>query len=165
MAGISDNERVLHTLYDVRAGKMISKSMTGMTRDYDLFFTENGIAFVNTVSGLKGHTIRAVGAQFGIVGALVKAATVDKAKNKQRTELQGLNLKETLGKSKDSFFLPYDEVRTVKIKQGFGAASRMRIQNMDVSYELLFPKAQMDSVNAAISDRLGTKIVEWKQKS
>ena len=140
MVGISENEKVLHTLCDVRAGKMISKSMTGMTREYDMFFTDNGIAFVNTMSALKSQTIRGVGSQFGIIGALAKKKAADMAKDKGRDEFKGLNLKEILEKSEHSFFVPYEEVKSVKMKPGIGTAAVMRIHKEDVSYELMFPK-------------------------
>ena len=80
--------------------------MVGVSRDYDIFFTENGMAFVNTVSSLKGHLIGAASAPFGVVGALSRSAAMDHAREKGRTELQNVNLKEILERARTASLCP-----------------------------------------------------------
>jgi hypothetical protein len=164
MVGISENERVLYTLLDVKGGKRMWGGGIKSSKDYDVFFTENGIAFVNNIGSKKRGFIMGFTAAFGAIGALAGQAALNKSKEKARNELQGLTLKEILERNKDSFYLPYNDVRSLKVRTERGSRSRMLIQRDDAMYAYVFPKKQMEVLNTAISDKLATKKVEWDQK-
>lgn len=164
MVGISENERVLHTLLDVKGGKRMWGEGIKNLKDYDVFFTENGIAFVNNIGSKKRGFIVGFTAAFGAIGALAGQAALEKSKEKARNELQGLTLKEILERNKDSFFLPYDDVRSLRVRAERGTRGRMLIQRDDAVYAYVFPKKQMEVLNMAVSEKLATKRVEWNQK-
>ena len=56
--------------------------------------------------------------------------------------------------------MSYDEVKTIRVKTGFGSPGRIIIQKEDASYSYIFPKSQLEAVKAIIKERLALKMVE-----
>jgi hypothetical protein len=150
----TDNEQIRHVMLNVRA----TKGVTGMVRDYDVLFTDNGIVFANTAGGLKSVLKMSLGAQFGVLGALAVKDSDERDKKKGRGEMQGLSIPQILEQRDRSFFIGYTDVQSVNVKKGLTGIGKMCIQTPDGKYNCEFPKAYLDVARTAVAEKLSTKV-------
>jgi len=154
MATPTESEQVQYRIMNVRG----AKGSMGIERQYDIFFTENGIAFAVTASGLAMAAGAAGAGGFGMVGGLVGSLVKDSKVGKAKEKYQGLSLPQVLALNEKSFYLAYPEVVQVTLKKGMTGISKMDVFISDGKYHCEFSKDQFETANSAIKEKLVTKI-------
>ena len=154
MAAPGASDRIRHVIFNVKA----QKGATGMVRDYDLLFMDNGILFACTAGALKSVLKASVGAQFGAVGAVLSQGSMEKDRQNGRGGLQGLTAKQILERSDKSFYLPYMDVQTVSLKKGLTGIGKMSFNLLEARYNCEFSKDQMDAARSAVGYKLSARL-------
>jgi hypothetical protein len=149
----NENEKILYGLVNVQA-KM---GTMGVVRQYDIFFTENGIALAVVASGLSVAAGAAGAAGFGLIGALVGDASHQKGVGKMRGKFQGLSLPQILAMNEKSDYLLYSEVTQIALKKGLTGISKMEIVVPKGKYQSEFSKDQFEVAMEAIKEKLAAK--------
>lgn len=156
MAVPSENEKVQYGLVAVTA----AKGAMGVVRQYDIFFTDNGMAFAVVVSGLRMAAGVAGAAGFGAIGGAVAGSKMKSGAGKMREQFQGLTIPQILALNEKSAYVAYSEIVQISLKRGLTGISKMDIVVPDGKYHCEFSKDQFEVANSAIIEKLATKIKE-----
>lgn len=152
----TENEKIQYGLINVQA----AKGAMGVVRVYDIFFTENGIAFAVVVSGLKMAAGVAGAAGFGAIGGVIAGSKVKSGAGQIRDKFQTLSIPQILALNEKSIYLPYSEVIQVSVKKGLTGITKMDIVTPDGKYHCEFSKDQFDIAKTVINEKLAAKIKE-----
>jgi len=153
MAAPSEKEKILYGLVNVQA-KM---GTMGVVRQYDIFFTENGIVLAVVASGLKVAAGAAGASGFGVIGGLIGGLAHQSGVGKMREKFQGLSLPQILALNEKSDYLTYSEVTQITLKKGLTGISKMEIVVPKGKYQCEFSKDQFEIAKAAINEKLAAK--------
>lgn len=148
----SEDEIVRYVLMNVTG----QSGMMGIQRRYDLLFTDNGIAFPVIASGLKMAAAAGLAGGFGAVGGAIAAGSLNGTK--MRDQFQGLTVGQMLDLNEKSFFVPYIDIVSVKVKKGLLGPGRMDLQLADGKFQCEFSKDQLATANAAVAYKLSAKV-------
>jgi len=156
MVDPTENERIEYGLVAVAA----AKGAMGVVREYDILFTERGIAFAVVKSGLKMAAGVAGAVTFGMIGALVADGAVTRQAGKIREQFKGMSVPQILALNEKSFYLPYTEVTEASLKRGLTGISKMDISIAGGKYHCEFSKDQYEVAQFALTAELAAKIKE-----
>ena len=151
-----DDENVQYGLTNVIG----QTGMAGIMRQYDIFFTDTGIAFVVIVSGKRMLAGAAGAGGFGAVGGLIAGSSTSSSKVKVREQFNGLTVKQILKLNEKSFFMPYADVKEVRFKKGMTGVGKMKFTFSDGKFETEFSKDQVETATAALAEKLKSKLAE-----
>jgi hypothetical protein len=130
--------------------------MAGVQRRYDVLFTDTGIAFPVIASGLKMAAAAGLAGGFGAVGAAAAHGALNGSK--VRDKFQGLTVRQILELNEKSFFVPYHDVVSIRVKKGLLGVGRMDLQMADGKFQCEFSKDQLQTANAAVAEKLIAKL-------
>ena len=121
------------------------KSRFGSIRLYDIIFTENGIAFIETINALRMGAWRSYQKNYAEA-------------QKKREQRRGMTVREIL-RHNNGFFLSYMEVNRVTVKRGM-FLDKVIIQLTDRKVLFEIPKEQYVTASAIISQKLAGQMTE-----
>lgn len=149
-----ENETVQYGLLGVKA----AKGTMGVPRLYDILFTENGMAFLVTASGLKLMAGAAGAGGFGMIGAAVAMSKIKNDTGVVRDQFRGKTIPQMIAMNEKSMYMAYSDIVQVSIKKGLMGIAKMDIFVSDGKYHCEFSKEQFDIANAAVNTKMGIKV-------
>ncbi len=152
MFGPKDDEKIRHVLMNA-TGQV---GMAGIQRQYDILFTETGIAFAVVASGLKMAAKSGLVGGLGLAGAVMSSAMTNDG---VRESFRGLTVPQILALNEKSFFVPYLDVTRVNVKKGMMGGGKMEMAIPAGKFQCMFTKDQLETVQAAVSEKLALQMV------
>lgn len=151
MSGPEKDEKIRYVLVNA-TGQV---GMTGIQRQYDILFTETGIAFAVVASGLKMASKIGLIEGLGAAGALLSGAMTN---DKLRNSFRGLTVKQILELNEKNFFVPYLDVTRAVVKKGMLGGGKTDLVLPGGKFQCVFSKDQLEAVLTAVSEKLGAQM-------
>jgi hypothetical protein len=159
MDELKDDELIEYSFPDLSVAKMITKNFASWVLPYDIYFTNNGIAFVNTVGVKKSVMIRDVkNATSG--NARSAQEELSEEAHKAREKWGQLSLQEMLNQSSESFYLAHSSIQTVTLKKKlFYHIGKLILVTEKGRWVCEFPMARMEGLELAVKSHLTDKLL------